>query len=125
MKFEIEPIATEFTFDTKGMKKSQRTQFYKNLYGHKDKTHGYTYIKDGLLSNTKHLKPTNSTIILKVEDTKTLRDFLKKHQTNFYEKLVILNKAEAEELGLKYNNELEKFYKEIQGNKNFRIYLEI
>jgi len=119
MKINVNTIGIEFTFDLKE-KGSKKVNFYRELYGCRRSSHGgkYLYIKDGVLSNLKYLKPTKSTIIVLIKDAKIIKNFFKKSNVLFNEKIVILNKAEAKELGLKFVNNWHKTYEELKGNEN-------
>lgn len=125
MKVDLDTVGIEFTFDSK-LKGSNAVKFYRKLYGCKrNSNYGkYTYLKDGVLSNIKYLKPTRSTIIVSMKDAKTLRNFFKKYNAVFDEKIVVLNEKEAKELGLNFPNEWKKLYEEIKGNENLRVSLD-
>ncbi len=126
MKLNIKTLGIEFTFDC-NLKGSKKVNFFRELYGCKRISHGgkYVYIKDGILSNMKYLKPTRSTIILSIKDAKTLRKFFKKNKINFNEKIIFLNKTESKELNLEFPNNLEKIYEELKGNENLMFSLDI
>ena len=119
MKVEIRTIGIEFTFDAE-FKGTEKTNFYRELYGWKNSSNyaRYLYIKEGVLSSMNYLKPTRSTIIVSVKDAKQVRKFFKEKKVVFNEKIVILNKAEAKELGLKFDNNLNRVYEELKGNEN-------
>lgn len=122
MQVKINTLAIEFTFDFKGSG-TKKVNFYRGLYGHRSfSNYGkYIYIKDGLLSNIMYLKPTRSTIILSVKNAKEVRKFFKQNKVDFDEKIVILNKKEAKELGLKFDSNWDRVYSEILGNENLRF----
>ncbi|MFB6246291.1 MAG: hypothetical protein ABEI74_01715 [Candidatus Pacearchaeota archaeon] len=124
MKFEITTLASEFIIYTKQKSSNEKVKIHKELFGHKDTTHGYTYIKDGILSNVKYIKPTESTIIVSMANAKTVREFLKKRKTAFNEKIVILNKEDAQKLGINTENQWEKNYEEIKKEGVFRTTIE-
>lgn len=120
-------MGIEFTFDTKFDKASERVKFYRELYGYRRYSNygRYVYVEEGLLSDIPYLKPTRSTIIVSVKDAKKLRKFFRKKSVVFNEKIVILNKKEAEKLNLEegVSNDWEKIYEELKGNENlvFRV----
>ena len=116
MKIDVKTVGIEFTFDSKSNDKS----FYRKLYGWKSPSNygKYLYVKDGVLSNIKYIKPTRSTIIVSVKDSKSLRKFFNESKVVFNEKIVILNKQEAKELGLKFDSNWNKVYEELKGNEN-------
>ncbi len=120
MKIQINNIGMEFTFDVKERRNAEKVEFYRELYGYKNYSNfgKYIYLKDGVLSGMKHLKPTKSAIIVSVKNAKELRNFFKKHKVNFDEKLVILKQNEAHELGIGYPNNWRRIYEELKGNEN-------
>lgn len=120
MKLEITPIGVEFTFDAKISNASERVRFYRELYGGRRSSNfgKYTYIKDGVLSEIKFLKPTRSTLIVSLKDAKLLRNFFKNHKVNFDEKIVLLKEDEAREIGLKYPNNWRRIYEDLKENEN-------
>jgi len=122
MKIEVNTLGIEFTFDFKGEGK----KFYRELYGWKSPSNfgRYLYIKDGILSNIDYLKPTKSTIIVSRVDAKVIRSFFKKNEVVFNEKIVVLNKSEAKELGLKFDSNWNKVYEELKGNVNLNFSLD-
>lgn len=119
MKIDVKTIGIEFTFDLHE-KGSKRVNFYRKLYGSRRVSHGgkYLYIKDGILSDINYLKPTRSTIILSIKDAKLVRKFFKEYNVVFNEKIVILNKQEAKELGLVFDSNWDRIYNELKGNEN-------
>lgn len=120
MKAEINTIGIEFTFDANLRNSTEKLKFYREFYGWKSSSNNgrYLYIKEGLLSGIKYIKPTRSTIIVSIKDAKSVRNFLKRKKVLFDEKIVILNKIESQSLGFRYNNNLEKIYNELKGNEN-------
>jgi hypothetical protein len=126
MKIKIDTIGIEFTFDVLE-KSSKRLKVYRELYGWKSASNNgkYLYLKDGILSSIKYLKPTKSTIIILRKDAKSVRKFFKEKRVIFNEKIVLLNKTEAKDLGLKFDNNLNKFYEELKGNENLFFSIDI
>jgi hypothetical protein len=120
MKIELETIGVEFTFDLKEEDNTQRLRFYRGLYGWKSSSNygQYLYIKEGLLSNINHIKPTKSTIIVSLENANILRKFFRKYDVVFNEKVIILGKKEAKILGLNIPNNWDRIYEDLKGNKN-------
>ena len=121
MRIDLNTLGVEFTFDAKMDRDSERVIFYKKLYGYKDIKKNYTYIKDGILSGMKYLKPTRSTIIVSVKDAKVIKSFFRKNKVDFNEKIVILNREEAKELGLSFPSNWHKIYEELKGSENLKI----
>lgn len=126
MEVKLDTIGIEFSFDAK-MTGSNKTRFYRELYGWKNFSNfgRYIYIKDGLLSNIKHIKPTKSTIIVSIKNSKIVRDFFKKNKVVFNEKIIVLNKEEAKKLGFRFDSEWEKIYEEIKGNENLTFKINV
>lgn len=120
MRIELKTLGIIFTFDVKLKDNSKRSKFYRELYGWKDYSYygEYTYIKEGLLSEIKHIKPTKSTIIVSIEDSKKLRDYFKKFNIDFDERIIFLNQRDAKKLGISYTENLSKIYQEIKKNQN-------
>ncbi len=120
MKIELETIGVEFTFDLKEKENTKRLKFYRGLYGWKSSSNygQYLYIKEGVLSNLKHIKPTKSTIIISLKDAFVLRKFFRKYNVVFNEKVIILGKREAKILGLNIPNNWDRIYEDLKGNKN-------
>ena len=126
MEIKIDTLGVEFTFDARISEDRKRVKFYKELYGYKTNPYGkYTYIKDGFLSNIKHLKPTRSTIIVSLKDAKGLRSFFKIYSVVFDEKIVILKEREARKLGLRFPSGWRRVYEELKGNENLKISFDI
>ena len=123
MKLDIDTIGIEFTFDVKIDNKGEKSRFYRELYGWKSPSYynKYVYIKDGVLSNLKYLKPTKSTIIVSMKDAGTLRKFFSARKVVFNEKIVVLNKKEARKLGLSFPSNWHKIYEELKGSENLRF----
>lgn len=122
MRVNLNTIGIEFTFDAK-LQNSEKTRFYRELYGWKNSSNygKYLYIKDGILSNMKFIKPTKSTIIVSIKNAKILREFFKEKKVDFNEKIVVLNKKEARKLGLDFHNKLEQIYEELKGSENLKF----
>ena len=120
MEVKLNTIGIEFTFDAKFSNHTERHKFYRELYGWKSSSNygKYLYIKDGILSNMKHIRPTHSAIIVTIKDAKEIRSFFRKVKVNFDEKLVILNEKESRELGIGHPNDWKKIYEELKGNEN-------
>jgi len=120
MRISLDTIGIEFTFDVNIENPSKRVGFYRELYGHKNYSNfgKYLYIKDGILSNMKYLKPTRSTVIVSKKDAREVRIFLKKSKVIFDEKIVILDHKEAKKLGLDFPNNWKKIYEDLKGNEN-------
>lgn len=127
MRLQINTIAIEFTFDLKIKENTERLKFYRGLYGWKSSSNfgKYLYIKDGILSNIKYLKPTRSTIIVSIKNAKVLRNFFKKYKVVFNEKIILLDKLEARKLGFKFSNNFSKIYEELKGNENLNFSVDI
>ena len=120
MKLDLNVIGIEFSFDVKIKNPSKRVDFYRKFYGYKDYSNNgkYIYIKEGILFGIKHIRPTKSTIIVCIKDAKQIRKFFRGKNVVFNEKIVILNKSEARELGLKFDRNWNKVYEELKGNEN-------
>lgn len=93
-------LATIFSYDTSHRKIRLRNKFYWKLYGCKrrSKFGKYVYEEKGLLSDIKHLKPTESVIIVSSVNAVPLRNFLKSENARFSEHKIILNKREYSRL---------------------------
>jgi len=122
MEISIKTIGIEFTFDTRFKKASERVRFYRELYGYRRYSNysRYVYLEEGILSDIPYLKQAASQVIVSVKNAKKLRKFLKNRRVVFNEKIVILNKEEAEKLGLNkdISNNWEKIYEELKGDEN-------
>ena len=120
MRLGVDTIGMEFTFDAKMKNSTAKSKFYRELYGYKLYSNfgRYIYLKDGLLSDIKYLKPTRSTIIVSKKDAGALRIFFRKRNVKFDEKIVILNHKEAKQLGLNFPGNWRKVYEELKGNEN-------
>jgi len=119
MEIKINTLAIEFIFDAK-LSGSKKTNFYRELYGHRSYSNygKYTYVKEGVLSDIDYLKPTRSTLIVKRGDSKRLKDFFKKWNVVFDERLVFLDEKDAKKLGLIHIEGWKKIYDELKGNPN-------
>ena len=122
MEVTIESLGIEFTFDCKEVG-TRKVNFYRELYGCKKRSHGgkYLYIKDGVLSNLKYLKPTRSTIILSRENAKIVKDFFKGWDVIFDERLVILNTTDATDLNLNVESNWNRVYENLKKDSDLNV----
>ncbi|MDP3987372.1 MAG: hypothetical protein Q8P81_04065 [Nanoarchaeota archaeon] len=120
ISFGLDTVAVEFTFDAKIDNNSERVKFYKTLYGFKDIQKGKrVYVREGVLSGIRHLRPTRSTVIVSRRDSRIVRNFLKKNKgVKFDEKMVILGEGEGRALGLNQPTGWKRIYEELKGNEN-------
>ena len=122
MRLDIIPIGILFTFDVSSKTASQRVVFYRKLYGcsptswAKDKK--YKYKRKGLLSDVKHLKPTQSTLIVTMKDAQMLRTFFRKNKIKFSENAVMLQEAQARKLKVVSPSAWVNIYKELLGKED-------
>ena len=122
MRLDIIPLGILFTFDISHKKASERTIFYRNLYGFnstanfKDKK--YKYTRKGILSDIKHIKPTQSTLITTMKDAPALRAFFKKNKVKFSENAVILHEAQARKLKVVSPSAWVNVYRELLGKED-------
>ena len=125
MKINIDAIGIEFSFDAK-LSGTKKVNFYRKLYGYRSYSfYGkYTYIKEGVLSNIKYIKPAKSIIIVSIKDSKELRNFFKKHGVAFDERIVVLDEKDAKTLGLNYIEGWKKIYERIKENPDNSFYLD-
>src|SRR6056297_1434749 len=100
MEINNKSIGIEFIINSNFKKPSQRVKFSRELYGHRRySNHGkYLYVEEGILSDTPHIKPTKSVIIVSEKNSKKLREFFKNWGVDFKERKVILNKEESEKI---------------------------
>ena len=68
------------TYTTEKLNKSKKSILSKKLYGYVDKSNNsqYTYKREGLLDQVKHIKICNNTFIVGKNDFKLVEDELKK-----------------------------------------------
>jgi hypothetical protein len=60
---------------------SVQNQLRKRINGHNDRSHGgkYTYRREGILNNILHIKPSRSTIIVPLKESKAVLESLKEY----------------------------------------------
>ena len=119
MDIKLRNIAVEFIFDAKIKNQSKRVSFYREFYGCKKMSNygKYIYIIDGVLSGIKHIKPVKSVVIVSIEDSEKLRNFFKKYNVFFDEKLVVLNENNSKILGLSFPEKWNKKYHDLLRKK--------
>ncbi len=90
------PTATIFTYDTSHRKLMLRSRFYWKLYGrtHSSKFGKYVYEEKGMLSGIRHLRPTESVVIVGNANAPVLREFFTAENARFSEHKIILSGKE-------------------------------
>lgn len=75
------------TYTTEGLNKSEKSMLSKKMYGYIDKSNKsrYTYIRKGVLNDTKHIKVCNNTFIINVKDWPKVRKELRKRKATLRE----------------------------------------
>lgn len=121
MGIDLVHVGVMFTFDTKS--KTTRTRFYRKLYGFKDVSHfgKYHYEREGLLTNIPYLKPTNSTIIVRIRDALLLRKFFKKYNVRFSEHIGFLTIKEAKTLKIANPKKWQEILEDLKGSRDLLV----
>lgn len=75
------------TYTTEGLNKSQKSILSKRMYGYTDKSNKgqYTYKREGILNNTKHVKVCNNTFIIYSKDWSQVKNKLKRSKLTIKE----------------------------------------
>lgn len=117
------PVAAMFTYDVKEKDRNKKNEFYWKLYGrtHYSKFSKYVYQEKGVLSEKPYLKPTDSTIIVKIDDAHPLRLFFRKYKAVFTENIIILDPKGAKSLGLSHPSRWQKIVKDLKGSPNLLV----
>lgn len=70
------------TYTTEMLNKSEKSILSKRMYGYIDKSNKsrYTYIRKGILNDTKHIKICNNTFIIKTKDWPKIKKELRKRK---------------------------------------------
>lgn len=74
-------------YSQKEIKPAEKTKFKKELAGHNDSSHGgrYKYKIHGILDQIKHIKPSNSALIVGINDYKKLINLMEKYSIKHIE----------------------------------------
>ena len=123
MRIDLIPLGVQFTFDAKFEKNWERVEFYRNLYGYVNNSNfkKYKYNRKGILSELKHLRPTNSVIILTLKDAPVLRKFLRGNKVKFSENIVVLHHSQARKLGVESNKKWLDVYRDLLGKRDLLV----
>ena len=70
------------TYTIEGLNKSEKSILSKKMYGYTDKSNKsrYTYVREGVLDDTKHVKVCNNTFIIDSKDWPRVRKELRKRK---------------------------------------------
>jgi len=94
-------IAVLFTWDITTKTGKIKTKIHRELYGYTDYSQfgKYMYQRPGVLTNIRHLNPTQSCIIVKVGDAPKIREFFNRYKIKFDERKVLLTEEDYKKLG--------------------------
>lgn len=122
MKLEMVPIGMLFRIYLVGNVK-KKMKLIRKLYGYNDRSfYGkYTYKRKGILSSIAYIKTKKSTVIIKREDSKLLKNFLTKNNIKFSEHLIFLHENEAKKLGIFYPHKWQYLIEDLKGSPNLLV----
>lgn len=92
--------AVLFTWDISIKSGKLKTKIHRELYGYTDYSQfgKYKYQRSGILTNIRHLNPTQSCIIVEEHNAQKIREFFNKYKVKFDERKVLLTDSESRKL---------------------------
>tara|TARA_B100001971_G_C18085268_1_gene480513 strand:+ start:284 stop:655 length:372 start_codon:yes stop_codon:yes gene_type:complete len=122
MKIDLVPIGVMFLLDLGRVK--DKVSFSRAFYGYSDNSYygRYSYYRKGFLDSISHIRSKG--IIVRKEDSRKLRGFLRNHKTSFTEHLIVLHAKEAKKLGVEYHKDWNTVMKDLKGDKDLLMTVE-